>query len=96
MKKHIYIFVTALISLFIVSCGNDAKKEEMNNQSVVKVQVNKVSESNNNPFLSVSGHIQSVNNAELSTRMMGFVTKAAFNVGDKVNKDQVLVSINNA
>ena len=86
----------AIISIVMVSCGNDTNQKVADNSPTVKVQVNKVSESNNSPFLSVSGKIQSVNNADLSTRMMGFVKKVPVNVGDKVKKGQLLVSINNA
>ncbi len=86
----------AIISIVMVSCGNDTNQKVADNSPTVKVQVNKVSESNNSPFLSVSGKIQSVNNADLSTRMMGFVKKIPVTVGDKVNKGQLLVSINNA
>lgn len=79
----------------MISCGNDTKQNAADNSPAIKVQVHKVSESNNNPFLSVSGKIQSVNSADLSTRTMGFVNKVSVNVGDKVNKGQLLVSINN-
>ncbi len=94
MKKYTYIIIIAIASI-ITSCGNDTKQSVADNSPVIKVNVNKVSESNNSPFLSVSGKIQSVNSAELSTRMMGFVDKVTVNVGDKVNKGQLLVSINN-
>ncbi|MAO10037.1 MAG: efflux transporter periplasmic adaptor subunit [Flavobacteriaceae bacterium] len=96
MKKYSYIITMAIISIVMVSCGNDTNQKVADNSPTVKVQVNKVSESNNSPFLSVSGKIQSVNNADLSTRMMGFVKKVPVNVGDKVKKGQLLVSINNA
>lgn len=95
MKKYIYILATAIISLTMISCGNDTKQSIADNSTAVNVQVNKVSESNNSPFVSVSGKIQSVNNADLSTRMMGFVKKVSVNVGDRVKKGQLLVSINN-
>jgi RND family efflux transporter MFP subunit len=95
MKKYTYLSIILSASLFMASCGNDAQQKVADNSPAVKVQVNKVSESNNSPFLSVSGKIQSVNNADLSTRMMGFVTKASVNVGDKVSKGQLLVAINN-
>lgn len=95
MKKYSYIFATAILSLATISCGKDTKKEATANTAIVKVQVNKVAESSNSPFLSVSGTIQSVNHADLSTRMMGFVTKTTVNVGDKVRKGQLLVAINN-
>lgn len=95
MKKYIYIITIVVISTVLLSCGNDTKQKDAVSSLPVKVQVNKVTASNNNPFVSVSGKIQSVNNADLSTRMMGYVKKASFNVGDKVSKGQVLISINN-
>ncbi len=96
MKKHIYLSIVITASLFMASCGNDAEQKVADNSPAVKVQVKKVSEADNSPFLSVSGKIQSVNNADLSTRIMGYVNKVSVNVGDKVKKGQLLVSINNA
>lgn len=95
MKKYIYIFTAAILSLAAVSCGDDTKQTVVDNSIAIKVQVNKVAESNNTPFLSVSGKIQSVNSADLSTRIMGYVNKVNVNVGDKVKKGQLLVAINN-
>jgi RND family efflux transporter MFP subunit len=95
MKKYIYILALTTASIVMVSCGNDDKKALADNSPAINVQVSQVSESSNSPFLSVSGKIQSVNSADLSTRMMGYVTKVHVNVGDKVSKGQLLVSINN-
>lgn len=94
MKKYIYLFTLAT-TIFLTSCGDKDKKVVADNSPAVKVQVSRVSESNNSPFLSVSGKIQSVNNADLSTRMMGYVNTVNVNVGDKVKKGQLLVAINN-
>ena len=79
----------------MASCSNEEKKHVGDNSPAIKVQVNQVSEANNSPYLSVSGKIQSVNSSDLSTRMMGYITKVHVNVGDKVSKGQLLVSINN-
>lgn len=95
MKKYTLLSIVLTASLLMASCGNDTKQTEVDNTPAVQVQVNKVSENSNSPFLSVSGKIQSVNNADLSTRMMGFVKKVPVKVGDKVKKGQLLVSINN-
>lgn len=95
MKKHIYLLTLTTASLFLFSCGSKEKKAKIDNSPTIVVKINKVSESDNNPFLSVSGKIQSTNSADLSTRMMGFVTKVTVNVGDKVKEGQLLVSINN-
>ncbi|EGV42066.1 efflux RND transporter periplasmic adaptor subunit [Bizionia argentinensis JUB59] len=96
MKKHIYIFSLITASLFMASCGSKDQKEEIDNTPAIPVTVNQVTTDSSNPFLFVSGKIQATNSADLSTRMMGYVNKVHVNVGDKVNKGQLLVSINNA
>lgn len=95
MKKYIYLFSLTATTLFLASCGGD-KKETTKTTPAISVIVNQVTANGNNPFLSVSGKIQASNSADLSTRMMGYVNKVYVNVGDKVNKGQLLVSINNA
>lgn len=95
MKKHIYTLTIILVIFFMASCGSDDKKVLVDNSPTINVNVNKVITNQSNPILSVSGKIQSVNSADLSTRMMGFVTQVYVNVGDKVSKGQRLISINN-
>ncbi|WP_417882424.1 efflux RND transporter periplasmic adaptor subunit [Xanthomarina gelatinilytica] len=95
MKKYIYLLTLTATFIFVTSCGSDGKNSVTDNSPAISVQVSQVSEANNSPFLSVSGKIQSVNSADLSTRMMGYVTKVPVNVGDKVTKGQLLVAINN-
>lgn len=95
MKKYIYLSAISAAALFITSCGREAKKKLEDNSPAISVKVNQVTTNDNSPILSVSGTIQSANSADLSTRMMGFVNKVSVNVGDKVTKGQLLVSINN-
>lgn len=95
MKKYIYLIIVATAAVLATNCSNNNKKSLVDDSPAINVQVNKVSAVNNSPFLSVSGKIQSVNSADLSTRIMGYVTKVHVNVGDKVLKGQLLVSINN-
>jgi len=96
MKKHTYIITVIIGSIFMASCGSDDKKEVADNAPTISVKVNQVAANSNNPFLSVSGKIQASNSAELSTRLMGYINKVHVNVGDKVGKGQLLVSINNS
>ncbi|UAM98210.1 efflux RND transporter periplasmic adaptor subunit [Polaribacter litorisediminis] len=95
MKKHTFIIILITASLLLFSCGSDDKKIATDNTPAINVKVSTVKLNNNNPFLSVSGKIQAANSAEVSTRMMGYVTKVYVNVGDKVQKGQLLVTINN-
>ncbi|KGL62105.1 efflux RND transporter periplasmic adaptor subunit [Polaribacter sp. Hel1_85] len=95
MKKYINIITLIALSLFIVSCGSEEKKAAIDTTPAIKITISKVAVNNNSQFLSVSGKIQAANSTDLSTRMMGYVKKVHVNVGDKVRKGQLLVSINN-
>jgi RND family efflux transporter MFP subunit len=94
MKTKYTIPFFALI-LLIVSCGNDNKKPT-ENLIPITVTVKTAGDSANNQFIAASGTIQAVNSANLSTRMMGYVTKIPVNIGDKVKEGQLLVAINNS
>lgn len=96
MKKYLYLLTLTTATLFITSCGSEDKKEIVDTTPSIPVKVAKVSTNTSNPFLIVSGKIQAVNSADLGTRMMGFIDKVHVNVGDKVTKGQLLISINNA
>ena len=93
--KKIYIILTLFVALFVASCGSKDKAPVADNSPAINVKVNEVEANSNSPVLLVSGKIQASNSADLSTRMMGYVNKVHVNVGDKVSKGQLLVSINN-
>jgi len=95
MKKHTYIFVLFLVSIITASCSSSDKQLDIDDIPVVKVVLNQTAINDQNQYLSVSGKIQATRSADLSTRMMGFIDKVHVNVGDKVKKGQLLVSINN-
>jgi RND family efflux transporter MFP subunit len=93
MKNSLNIIAIATL-LFITSCGNDSPKLN-DNRETVSVTVN-TPISQEGSFLTASGKIEAVQNANLSTRMMGFVNNTYVKVGQKVTKGQLLVSINSA
>lgn len=90
-----YIIAFFALTFLTVSCGKVEKKIS-EDTTIVPVKVNTTNKEINNPFLTASGTIQAVNNANLSTRMMGFVTKIPVKIGDKVKKGELLVAINNS
>jgi len=94
--KKIYTILTLSVALLVASCGSEDKKPIVDNSPAISVKTSQVAANGNSPFLSVSGKIQATNSADLSTRMMGYVNKVYVNVGDKVRKGQLLVSINNS
>lgn len=95
MRKHLYIFPLIATTLLITSCGTENKNDSVSTSPAIIVKVNKVQNNKNASFLSVSGKIQAEKSADLSTRMMGYVDKVHVNVGDKVIKGQLLVSLKN-
>jgi len=96
MNKKIYTIAAFSFALLLASCGSEDKKAVEDNSPAIVVKTSEVETNSNSPFLAVSGKIQAANSADLSTRMMGYVNKVHVNVGDKVRKGQLLVSINNA
>ncbi|RAR70710.1 efflux RND transporter periplasmic adaptor subunit [Flavobacterium aciduliphilum] len=92
MKKTITILT--LSGFLFISCGKE-KKETIANESAIAVKVSGSINNNNGTTVSASGKIESENSANVSTRMMGYVTKIYVKVGQKVSAGQLLVSINN-
>ena len=92
MKKIVSIITIS--TLLLVSCGED-KKEITTNEPTVPVKLAGKSENSNSAYITASGKIESENSANLSTRMMGYVTKVNVKVGQNVSAGQLLVSINN-
>ncbi len=93
MSKKTIAILTLSTFLFL-SCGKD-KKELTNNEPAIAVQVSGISANSNSEFVTASGKIEAENSANVSTRMMGYVTKVHVKVGQKIAAGQLLVSVNN-
>ncbi len=94
--KKIYSLILFSAILSFTACNNSSEEKNIDKTPAVLVTVSSVAAENNTPFLTASGKIEAANSATLSTRMMGFVDKVHVNVGQKVIKGQLLVSINNS
>ncbi|SEA42243.1 RND family efflux transporter, MFP subunit [Flavobacterium gillisiae] len=97
IMKNFLFKTTIIASLFVllISC-NGEKKEAVAESPAIAVKVSGVSENSNSDFVSASGKIEAENSADLSTRMMGYVTKVYVQIGQQVKAGQLLVSINNS
>lgn len=78
----------------MASCGSD-KKEKIEEVPGIVVKLGGVSAGQNGSFITASGKTEAEKSAEISTRMMGYVTKIHVKVGQKVKQGQLLASINN-
>lgn len=92
--KNILNTVVITTLIFFISCGKD-KTPINSKEPVVNVKVS-TPISLFNTFFSASGKVESVQNATLSTRIMGNVTNVLVGVGENVSKGQLLITINNA
>ena len=86
--------ILSLATLVLFSCGKEAK-EVTNTEPAIKVVVNGLA-TNNSEFITASGKTEAESSANLSTRMMGYVTKVYVKTGQKVGAGQLLVSINSS
>ena len=93
MKKTIAILT--LSTFAFLSCGKE-KQEVTNNEPAIAVQLSAVGATNNGQWVTASGKIEAEKSANLSTRMMGYVTKVHVKVGQRVTAGQLLVSINSS
>lgn len=93
MKKITQLFVI-VITLITFSCKDNTPKTAPE-KAAINVTVATTSPSKEGSFLAASGTIETDQHADISTRMMGFVTNVHVKVGDHVSKGQLLVSINN-
>ena len=93
MKNIIATLV--VFTALLTSCGSD-KKEKTAELVAIPVKINGKLDTNNSPFINASGKIEAENSANLSTRMMGYVTKLHVKVGQNVRPGQLLVSVNSA
>jgi len=96
MKARIYILVLLTSIIGLSGCNSEDEKTQQDQAAAINVKVSTINSENNNPFITASGKIEAAKNANLSTRMMGYVNKVHVKVGDKVRKGQLLLSINNA
>ena len=92
--KNIFKILTLVTLTLVTSCGND-KEKVTDNRVAVNVKVSTPS-SEVGAFITASGKVEAAQNANLSTRNMGYVNKVHVNVGDKVSKGQLLLSVNSA
>ncbi|WP_318343414.1 efflux RND transporter periplasmic adaptor subunit [Flagellimonas baculiformis] len=87
-------FIALALGITLASCGSD-KEQKQDGGPAVPVTVAEVETGDSNTILAGSGQITALNNATLSTRMMGYVESLPVKIGQKVNKGDLLISINN-
>jgi RND family efflux transporter MFP subunit len=97
MKKYIYsIGITVLVpvSIFTGACSSDHAGTEVKKANPVPVTIG-IAETTVDSNIHVSGYIEAGETAEISTRVMGFITGIHVKPGDIVKQGQLLATISN-
>jgi len=94
MKTRLQNILLLIIVITMASCSGDTEKTVIDSSPAISVKVGNVKSEGNKKVISASGKIEATKSANLSTRMMGYVTNVHVSVGEVVKQGQVLVSIN--
>jgi len=88
-----FLRITGVLSILALSsCGGQKEKEVGLNQSPIAVTVGSPA-GKNGSAIQVNGRTEAKQTAELSTRLMGTITRIQVKVGDQVRQGQILATI---
>lgn len=85
--------ISAIAIFALINSCSETKVDNTTNAKKVLVETAKASISSENGSISISGTVQGVNKANISTRMMGTVKSINVKVGDVVKKGKILLTI---
>lgn len=96
LKSNIFALTFMITSILLfASCSNE-KDESITESQGITVSVANPSSPKEGSYFSASGQIEAEHSAQISTRAMGYVTAIHVKVGDRVNKGQALINVNNS
>ncbi len=92
MKKIITSIAFLFLIGFMTSCSKSEEKTA-NELPAISVIINETAGSNSGKYVTASGKTEAENSANISTRMMGYVTSVKVKTGQNVSKGQLLATI---
>lgn len=93
-KKTLQVFA-GIGLLFLAACSSKDKKDPVANADTAIVVTVSTPSGDVQQGINVSGQIEASQTANISTRVMGYITMLKVKVGDHVNKGQLLATISN-
>ena len=93
--KRIITVSMGMVFLGLSACSSNNKKEGLlSAEKPIIVTVSSPS-SDEQKEINISGQVESAQSANISTRVMGYITKLLVKVGDRVSEGQLLATISN-
>lgn len=93
VKKISLVIGASVLALGACTSKQQGSSDALNSSAVVVTVATPSAANENN--IEASGQLQSSQTANISTRVMGYITKMNVNIGDRVRKGQVLATISN-
>ncbi len=90
-------FLTVVLITIVTAYGCSGNKKEASNNTTEKpilVTVGLPGNNDNAAGFNISGQVESSQSANISTRVMGFITKVYVKLGDPVKQGQLLFTVN--
>ncbi|WP_420317844.1 efflux RND transporter periplasmic adaptor subunit [Ekhidna sp.] len=95
MTKITYISIIPALAIFLTGCGS-SEKHQVAEMKPISVEVGTVKSLGEAQTIQVSGRLEAASSANISTRMMGNVSRVVAKSGDKVKKGDLLLVISSA
>lgn len=95
MKIIFKLLSVSSLLFFLASCSENESKVA-HKLDPIEVTIDSVNLGSSQHFITASGKIEAENTANISTRLMGYITDVHVKTGQDVVKGQLLVSINNS
>ncbi len=94
-KKSISAVALFAAAVFVSGCGSKPGGEQpQSTESAIKVTVATAGNTSITSAITAAGQVEAVQTANISTRVMGYITKVYVNVGDAVKQGQLLFTVN--
>jgi RND family efflux transporter MFP subunit len=94
-NKLSLLIVTLVAASLLYSCsGNKPEQQNMPKENPVTVTIAKPGNDNNSGGINASGQVEAIQAANISTRVMGYITNVYVKIGDKVKQGQLLFTVN--
>lgn len=88
--------VAVLFSVSLAACSGNETKQPIQQEAPVMVQVSNAGGTAAAGMIEASGQVEAIRSANISTRVMGYITSIQVKAGDKVRAGQVLFSVNSS
>lgn len=94
MDKIKHIFSVMLFGIVLYSCSSNPSASDDFSAKPVNVTLATPFSGNNGNSINASGTVEAVQSAQIGTRIMGTITRVYVNIGDHVQKGQLLFTVN--